>query len=194
MIVAAVPFKRLKEAKSRLSATLPPQSRTELALDLLRRTVDALRATNRIARVALVTPEVTVAHHLQMHRIEDRGELNASLQGAVEWAEGLGAASLLVVPADLPYVTPVSLERALDGCHGAPEMRIAPTQRGGTGLLLLSPPNVCPLCFGPDSYAKHIGAATSRDIEVVSIRDPAFRDLDTAEDLGKGLSASERTG
>lgn len=178
MISAAIPLKRLTEAKSRLAPALDDGQRQALALAMVRRVVRAVRASGAVQRVALVTPDTEVAERLGVEALPDRGDLNRSLQGAVTWAKD--SAALLLLPADLPLVSAEDI-RAL---AAAPGVVLARTQDGGTGALLLRPPNAVPPHFGPDSFAVHRRLAERRGLTVTHLTAPGLSyDLDTVADL-----------
>jgi 2-phospho-L-lactate guanylyltransferase len=184
MIVAAVPVKRLSEAKSRLASRLSDEERFALVLDLLRRTVAALHASGVIDRIALATSELGLAEQLGVESLPDEGGLNATLEGVADWAVRAGATSLLIVPADLPYITVDAVRAVVERDGARPGIAIASTQDGGTGLLLLTPPDVIPPSFGPPSFARHLRLAQERGVPVRRIDAEAFTfDLDTPDDL-----------
>jgi 2-phospho-L-lactate guanylyltransferase len=82
--------------------------------------------------------------------------LNAALTLAREWALGCGAQAVLVIPADLPLVTPADIAAVLDLGRGSRSVVIVPDARGeGTNALLLRPPDVINFAFGPQSFYEH---------------------------------------
>jgi 2-phospho-L-lactate/phosphoenolpyruvate guanylyltransferase len=184
MIVAAIPVKRLSEAKSRLSPSLLDHERRDLVRRLLARTVDVLHESGVIDRVALVTPEPSTAESLQVELIADSGELNDALAAAVQWALVAGARSLLIVPADLPFISAAEIRAFVDDDPALYGIAIAPTEDGGTGALLLTPPNIIPPAFGPGSYERHLALARLFGVRAERVLSDALSfDLDTPEDL-----------
>lgn len=183
MIVAVVPVKRLRDAKSRLAPSLMPDERAELAMRLAERTVEVIAATGQIARVAITTPEEWLARRLGAAWIPDAGSLNRSLQKGIAWAMAQRA-SLLIVPADLPEMEAADIQAVLAALGDDPGIVIAPTHDGGTGALLISPPDALSPSFGVGSYQRHIALARSAGIGVAEVRRGGLaRDLDTMEDL-----------
>jgi 2-phospho-L-lactate/phosphoenolpyruvate guanylyltransferase len=184
MIVAAIPVKKLSEAKSRLSIRLSSQQRTSLVLTLLERTVAAVRGSGMVARIALATPEPALADSLQTELISDPGSLNGALQNAASWATRASATQLLILPGDLPLISPGAVEALLHSAGDAPGITITATRDGGTGALLLAPPNVVPPVFGELSFQHHLDLARRKAVAVTTPSIDAFtRDLDTVEDL-----------
>jgi 2-phospho-L-lactate guanylyltransferase len=185
MIVAVIPLKRLSEAKSRLSPRLSFQERGRLVTALLRRTVGILQEVGAIDRIGVATVERELVDSLGLvDWLPDMGGLNQSLIHAASWAVGLRARSMLVLPCDLPLLEPSDIHALLASSRTEPSMSIAPTQDGGTGAILLSPPHVLAPVFGPDSFGRHIEQAQARDISVEIVTRGGFsHDLDTTEDL-----------
>jgi len=184
MIFAAIPVKKLTEAKSRLSVRLSSEQRASLVLTLLERTVEAVRGSGMVTRIALATPEPALADRLQTDLISDPGSLNGALQNATSWALRASATQLLILPGDLPLISPGAVEALLRSAREAPSITITATRDGGTGALLLAPPNVVPPVFGERSFQHHLDLARRKAVAVTTPSIDAFtRDLDTMEDL-----------
>jgi 2-phospho-L-lactate/phosphoenolpyruvate guanylyltransferase len=185
MIVAVIPVKRLSEAKSRLSSRLNSEERATLVMTLVRRTVGVLKEVDAIGRIGVATEERELVESLgAVDWLPDLGGLNASLVHAASWATGVDARSMLVVPCDLPLLEPSDIRALLDSSPTEPGLAIAPTQDGGTGALLLSPPQVLPPVFGLDSFKRHQYEAHARNIPVYTVFRPGFsHEIDTLEDL-----------
>jgi 2-phospho-L-lactate guanylyltransferase len=184
MIGAVVPVKRLSHAKSRLSSRLSPQDRAELVVDLVTRTVTILRQAGVVNRVALATSETTLAGLVGADVLPDGGSLNAALSGAAEWARGIGASALLIVPADLPLLETADVQAVVEAATAPVGVVVAPTGDGGTGALLLQPPDALVPSFGPESYRRHVDAAHRAGVPVRTVTRPGLaRELDTVADL-----------
>lgn len=194
MIVAAVPVKALEEAKSRLARYLTADERRELVAGLLRSTVAAIQGSGVVERIAVVTPQSSLAESLPVDLLPDGGSLNGALDRAVQWALELGASKLLIVPVDLPGITAAAVRELIEGDAPLYGIAIVPTMDGGTGALLLTPPNIIPPAFGPGSFARHLMLARLQGVRAEEIDSPAFAlDLDTPEDLER-LSFSPNEG
>ena len=83
------------------------------------------------------------------------GELNGALALASRAAAAAGAAAVLVIPADQPAVVPAEIEALLAVRLRRPHIVLASADDGGTGALLLAPPQAMAFAFGPDSAARH---------------------------------------
>lgn len=184
MIVALIPLKRLSEAKSRLGPRVSPPLRAAMMTEMVAGVVAALRASGVIDRILMVTPEEALAQRLGVESLPDQGDLNASLLGGVRWALEEAAERLLIVPADLPSVTPEDIRLLVAAAPDPPGISIAATTDGGTGALLLRPPDAIDPAFGPDSFCRHLALASSRGIQTTVIQRAGFSlDLDTVDDL-----------
>src|SRR5207244_10990789 len=101
-------------------------------------------------------------------------------------ATAAAAAAILILPIDLPDVTP----EAIDAVAGQfrdldrPLVAIVPDRHGrGTNALLIAPPEAIDVCFGGDSAIAHETAARAVGARLVVLGGPLALDLDTPEDL-----------
>ena len=189
-IVAVIPVGELERAKSRLGEVLDAEERRDLVIALLERTLAATTDTPRLAETLVVTPDDEVASiaraaGARVIRQADRG-LNHGLDEARSAALDDGAKALLVLPADLPGVSPAAIDAVLKTLdeERTPLVAIVPDRHGrGTNALLLSPPGVIDFAFGGDSRVAHRHAADAASIRVVELDGPLSLDIDTPEDL-----------
>lgn len=184
MIAACVPMKPLALAKSRLAPYLSGEQRASLARLLLDRTITALEDSGVVDFSAVATREPAIVDELRVTVLPDRGDLNSSLAGAIEWACETGAERLLLLPGDLPLLRPGDIRTLVNLSHSPPDVVIVQTQEGGTGALLLTPPNVIAADFGGRSFERHLALARRAGARTHSteIRGLSF-DLDTPDDL-----------
>lgn len=185
MIAAVIPVKRLSEAKSRLASRLSAAERLTLVTGLLARSVAVLQEVRAIERIALATEERTLVEGWSgVEWLPDRGGLNATLAHAVSWARTVPADSLLILPSDLPLLCAHDVRALLAAAPTGPGITIAPTRDGGTGALLLTPPNVIVPAFGPESFTRHRDAARAAGVGVSTVaRHGLAQELDTPDDL-----------
>jgi 2-phospho-L-lactate guanylyltransferase len=190
MIMALVPLKELTRAKSRLGGVLTPEERETLSLTLLDSTVAALKVSERVDRIAVVTAEREVCIERGVEWLPDTGELNSALQAAVEVVASEGAETVLIVPADLPYIEGQSIREMVDGAGDA-AIAAARTADGGTGALLMRLAEPIRPSFGPDSYKRHLALARERGLSPSEVEVPGLSfDLDTEEDLAAFRSST----
>lgn len=194
-LVAIVPLRSLEGAKSRLGGTLDAEERQALVTVLLERTVRAAVAVPAITSVLVVSPDQAVldaASAVGARPLLQVGDgLNEGLRVAAEAAAAEGATALVVLPADLPGVSAGSVASLVEAAAsriaaepGRPVVALVPDRHGeGTNALLLSPPDVIPFAFGPDSRAAHVAAARAAGALVVEVDSALAFDLDLPEDF-----------
>jgi 2-phospho-L-lactate guanylyltransferase len=184
MILAVIPVKCLNQAKSRLAPHLTEIERADLARTMAARVAWAVRDSRVVDVAAVVSPESNLARDLGVEALPDRGSLNESLREGVAWATKMAATSLLILPADLPWIVPQDVREIVEAAVDTPGIVIAPTRDGGTGALMLTPPGVLLPVFGHDSFRRHVSLAASLGIRVRPVsRDGLAFDLDTVDDL-----------
>jgi 2-phospho-L-lactate/phosphoenolpyruvate guanylyltransferase len=197
VIVALIPIGAIDGAKSRLGAVLDAEERRDLALRLASGTIRAAVATQGIDETIVVTPddevrELAFREGARPLRQRSRG-LNDGLREARDEAIAAGADAVLVLPIDIPHVSPELLGPLVAEALRAsgPLVAVVPDRHDrGTNALLLSPPDVIDFCFGGDSKSAHVEAARARGARVEVLDGPLTLDLDTPEDL---LLAQEET-
>lgn len=189
-IVAIVPVGSLERAKSRLGAVLDAEERRDLVLRLAEHTIGAAVASAEIGETLVVTPddevrELALRAGARPLRQRSRG-LNDGLREARDDAIAGGATAVLILPIDLPRVSPAAISdlisTALD--RSPPVVAIVGDRHGrGTNALLLSPPDVIDVHFGGDSHDAHEAAAAAAGATFVELDGPLTVDLDTPDDL-----------
>jgi 2-phospho-L-lactate guanylyltransferase len=188
--VAVVPVGTLDGAKSRLGETLDAEERRDLATRLLSRTLEAALATPGIDEVLVVTPDDEVrqlAARAGARPIRQRSQgLNAGLRQARDEVLAAGADALLVVPIDLPLISPEALQKVLAPLDdpARPLVVLVPDRHGrGTNALLVAPPDAIEFGFGGDSRRAHAACAADAGARFVELDGPLSLDVDTPADL-----------
>lgn len=189
---AVIPVKNLSSAKSRLAPALSAAGRVALARRLLLGTLDAAQSCSALTGVVVVSadPEVrrlAAARGLAAYPdppASDADPLNAAVALGCRRVAELGALAALVLPIDLPHVSPSVIVQFVRGVGDA-AVGVAPDRAGtGTNALLLRPPLAINPAFGPDSFARHGALARERGALPATIALPALSfDLDTPNDL-----------
>ncbi|MDQ2671369.1 MAG: 2-phospho-L-lactate guanylyltransferase, partial [Actinomycetota bacterium] len=115
---------------------------------------------------------------------ESRG-LNSALEEGRSWAISEGASSLLVLPADLPYLSASDVRILTMIPRDERAAVISPDEADeGTNALLMRPADAMPFAFGPGSYETHQRTAKERGLEVGIYKHASVsQDVDTLEDL-----------
>jgi 2-phospho-L-lactate guanylyltransferase len=102
-----------------------------------------------------------------------------------------GARSTLVIPADIPLVESVDLQRVADAAPPQGAVLVTDAAGRGTNAAWRSPANLFPLRFGNDSFLPHLAAAKATGLPCVVLDLPSMaRDVDRPEDLRELASAN----
>ena len=190
-IAAVIPVATLETAKTRLGETLDAEERHELVTRLLARTVEAALAVGTIDDVLVVSPDrevLTRSADLGARTLRQRSRgLNAGVRDGRDDAMAGGADAILVLPIDLPLVTPEAIGAVIDTLAETPGPRVClVTDRHGTGTnaLVLRPPDVIDVAFGPDSRDAHERRAADAGASFAELEgSPLTMDIDTPDDL-----------
>lgn len=187
---AIVPVKPLKRGKSRLSGVLNDEERTELNFKLLTHTLQTLKDIPQIEQVLVVSRDqkaLSLARDLGARTVQEHGSpgLNLALWRATMVAKKYSAHGVLILPADLPLLTPEDIQCLLERAQMQPVVVVVPDRhREGTNGLLVSPPGLIEYQFGPDSFQIHcqLTQATGARLEICELPSLAL-DMDIPEDL-----------
>ncbi|MBA3350742.1 MAG: 2-phospho-L-lactate guanylyltransferase [Actinobacteria bacterium] len=186
MDAGLLPVKRFSRAKRRLGAELEPAERLLVARALWE---DALELCERADFltwwVVSDDPELNAeASNRGFGAIPDGDGLNAALRRGIETVDAAGAASITVVPCDVPLARPGDLRDLLD-TGATSDVVVVPSGRdGGTNGLHLSPPDIIAPQFGPGSLQAHLTLARDRGCRCSVL--PLSRlalDIDTPADI-----------
>jgi 2-phospho-L-lactate/phosphoenolpyruvate guanylyltransferase len=185
-LVALIPIKSLALGKSRLSGALSPARRIDITEAALRRLIHTLHGVPEVDEIAVVTRDADVIEWLAGRRVRVLRESGDGLNEALREARAqLDADALLVLPADLVALTPLDVREIIALASAAERaVVIAPDRHGqGSNALLLKPPAVIDVAFGPHSFALHQSAAEHAGAPVFVYRsDTIALDLDVPED------------
>lgn len=179
-----VAIKSRSECKGRLAGFIPPEGRLALARLMLDTVLGALRDARSIDCIAVVTPERdTLPPDVLVVRDPGRG-LNAALESARAELLELGATELVVLPADLPFITAADVELLVRRGRRTGFAVACDDARRGTNGLYLALTGPFRFAFGAESCARHVEEARrmSRMPEIVRSRGLGF-DVDYDVDL-----------
>lgn len=168
-----VPVKPFAEGKSRLAPVLTEEARTVASRTFLTHVLDTVQAAGCFDHVVVVSRDqqaLTLASHYGAQVLIEQGRsLNAALEQARAYALSQGATSLLVLPADLAFLSAADVVMLCQSQPAEAGVTIARSRDGGTSALLLRPPSALPFRFGADSFARHLYEAQQRGLPVTII-------------------------
>lgn len=183
IVWALVPLKPFAVAKGRLRECLTPDERKGLVVAMARDTLGALKNAKGIERLLLVS-RAEEARGLadefgaKLLVESDGADLNAALREGIEAAREGGADQVLILPADLPFITAQAIEGLLS--DAAPPAIVASRDGDGTNAVWVSLEEEFDPAFGPGSFFRH---RNQLGIEAVQESAALAVDLDTPEDL-----------
>ena len=189
-IWAIIPVKPLLTSKSRLAQVLSAEARAELMREFLMRMLAELQQVFEWTHILLVSSDPAVAAIARRFGVlllaEERPlGLNTAVTQASHQAAAHGAAGVLILPADLPFLTAVDVRHLLAQRTGdGPMLVICSDDRGsGTNALFLSPPDAFTFQYGPGSFQKHLREGRRRRMACQIVQRPGLQfDLDTEID------------
>ena len=189
-IWAVVPVKEMAQAKQRLSVRLSQEERRALAEAMAADVLATLARVPALAGIVVVTVDPTAIRLAAEYgaRVLTEGAREGHTGAVMTAARMLareGRGGMLTIPADIPCVTEAEIETVLEAHRPAPSFTIVPAHDGrGSNAVLLSPPDVAPLCFGDDSFLPHLDSSRRCGIEPTVLRLRGIGlDLDHPADL-----------
>jgi 2-phospho-L-lactate/phosphoenolpyruvate guanylyltransferase len=187
---AIVPVKPLRRGKSRLAGALTEDERTVLNQNLLERTIKVLSELKELDQILVVSRDpqaLTIARNQGAKTVQEDGQphLNTALKRATVMAQVHSTRGVLVLPADLPLITPEDVRALIDRAVKPPVVVIAPDRHGkGTNALLMVPAGQIEYDFGEGSFQRHCERARQSGARLEVVELPSLGlDLDLPEDL-----------
>jgi len=181
---ALIPLKAVTHGKTRLASVLGEGQRAELVRTMLAQVVAAVITTPGIDRVHLLTSAADLVPRGCLH-IDDHGAgLNEAIADAARALRAEGGGQMLIVHADLPFVTPEDIA-ALVAAARNDALVAAPDWTGaGTNALVVQLARTLTTRFGAGSFAAHRAAADTARMPFLQVRRPGLAyDVDEPEQL-----------
>jgi 2-phospho-L-lactate guanylyltransferase len=187
---AVVPVKPLRLGKSRLASVLNEDERADLNRRLLLHTISTLRQIHEVHQVLVISRDPQALALARKHGARSVQEttgsqLNRALARATMVAKRNQSQGILIVPADLPLLTPQDIETIIAKAVDPPVVVISPDRRReGTNTLLVSPPGLIQYDFGNRSFNSHCERTRQMGarLEIIELPDLAL-DIDLPEDF-----------
>lgn len=187
---AIVPVKPLRRGKSRLAKVFTTEERVDLNRHLLENTLNTLKKIEEIEQVLVVSRDqaaLSLAREKGARTVQENGDpdLNIALTRATIVAKTYATKGVLVIPADLPLITPEDIYALLARGGNPPVVVVAPDRhKNGTNALLVSPTGLIEYEYGPNSFTKHCQRAQEVGARLEICELPSLElDLDMPDDL-----------
>jgi 2-phospho-L-lactate guanylyltransferase len=185
---AVIPVKGLTESKTRLSTSLQADKRRILVEALLEDVLSSIIRSKVYGIVSVISPDENVRSRILPQEVSFLKQTGVGLNRAIEQANRLAtqrhARSLTTVLADIPLVEPRDFKELLSIGTAVPRVVMAPSLKGGTNVMLTSPPGTISPSYGRWSYSKHLRLAQMRGVDAYSISNSRVSfDIDTMSDL-----------
>lgn len=185
-----VPVKPLRRSKSKLTNVLSEDERTLLNFQMYENTLKVLKEIKIPHQVLVVSKDssvLSVARNYNAKTLQEDGEsgLNLALKKAIQVIKAYNAQSILILPADLPFINKEDLEGVMNFHPDGSFMLISPDRKLiGTNLLFMSPPELIDFSFGLGSFERHVRQAQLQNA-IIEVRKFSGSDLDidSPEDL-----------
>ncbi|HEX4919927.1 MAG TPA: 2-phospho-L-lactate guanylyltransferase, partial [Candidatus Bathyarchaeia archaeon] len=156
---AVVPVKGLTESKTRLAPYLG-EKRKVLIEALLSDVLRSVTRARTFDNVLVVSPDYDVeslARSLRVSFLQQNSfGLNRGIELATDIALRENAESVTTILADIPLVEPRDFQQILNTAKSLPRVMMAPSLKGGTNVMLTSPPGIVRPTYGRWSYSKHL--------------------------------------
>jgi 2-phospho-L-lactate guanylyltransferase len=186
---AIIPVKPLLRAKSRLADVLSAEHRAALAEAMLRQVLSVVGEVGELSGVVISRdPQVlSIARDHRFRTVHEsaNSDLNPALSRATEVIKVWRGERVLILPADLPFVTADDLRTMLIMGKEARSVVIAPNHLGdGTNAMLVNPPALFPYAYGEGSLQRHSDLARAAGATVrLYHSDTISLDIDVPDDL-----------
>lgn len=191
--VIIVPVRSLAGGKTRLAGAMSPEERRALTERMLRQVVGAALESFVEPGVIVISPDPAALELAAswgervtpLRQSDEAPGLNNALTEAKRAAIEGGASTILVLPADLPLLSPADIQHLLR--RDAPVV-IAPDRHGaGTNALLVRLDGAgrdFSFLFGEGSYGRHMDEAHRLGLDAATaVAMGTSFDLDTPDDL-----------
>ncbi|MDJ0756309.1 MAG: 2-phospho-L-lactate guanylyltransferase [Ardenticatenaceae bacterium] len=182
-----IPIKHPTRGKSRLASVLSESERKQLVWKLLDHVVSAVQEVPQVDEIFLISDSDVIGHWAisnQIRWLKTPAPLNEAIQIGYSLAHEAGIDRVLVLPADLPFLTAQAVIDLLSHPH---KIVIAPDRfNEGTNALLLQGTPSFVFQFGLYSFKRHHREALKMGGHTAIFNHPAVAfDLDWPEDLAR---------
>jgi len=177
--------------KLRLASALDAQQRRRLALAMLGDVLSACQHAPLLSGVVAVVDDVEareLARAAGAQAIDDSADsgMNDAVAAGLRSVRDRGADTAIVLPGDIPLLTPRDLEALVAAAGSHTRALIVGESRDGQGTnaLLLRPTDVIAPAFGPPSVDRHLDLGRQANAHTETVKGLGLAlDVDTPADL-----------
>jgi len=193
-----IPLKAGGTVKSRLGSVLSPEKREKIGHALFMHVLDSAMNSPDAAGVIVVTSNRTAgaeARRMGAYVLHEANRgVNHAVRSATKYCIEHGAESTLVLPADLPLISPLDIKFMVDAASTKKAVVLVPSIRlDGTNALLRRPPEVIQTFFDQDSFKMHLRESLRSKIPTtLYLARSARLDIDTPRDLRLYLASGPK--
>jgi 2-phospho-L-lactate guanylyltransferase len=199
-VYVIVPIKSLDNSKIRLSSVFNSEIRKKISHLMMRDIFESLSLSKEVDQVVVISSdklalEMALEKGFSIIR-EDKDEgVNKAVFKANEYSLEMGAASTLVIPADIPLLKPSDIQHIISTASQSESALIIPSLReDGTNALFRTPPNIIETSYDKESYRTHIQLTLEKNILLFILRmRNIMLDIDTIGDIYEFMSEESQT-
>ncbi len=193
-----IPFKGVMESKSRLASGISDELRKHLVVAMLSDVIAAVNSSKKLSHLIVITSEKNIENIMPKDAtllLEDKPRgINQAIIEATEYSLGMNSEATLVIPADLPLITPQDIDAIIYEGKSKPVVILSPSLTGGTNILFRAPPQIIEPKFGRNSFQAHLKESRKMNIEPKIYSSPRVSlDLDEIEDVKKFIQYGNHT-
>lgn len=184
-----IPVKKLKDSKKRLSLVLSRAERTILVKAMFCDVVKAIRNTNCVDEILLVTPDdelIEFAKSTGISYVKENSNdgVNSAVLKGNKYFIQKNINTTIVIPADIPLIDKVCINELVN-LSKKYQVVITPSLKGdGTNILVRNPPNILETFYDKDSFHQHLAKIEENKLQFTIFRKFSLMlDIDSVEDL-----------
>jgi 2-phospho-L-lactate guanylyltransferase len=185
---AIIPVKGLLDSKGRLSRSLSSGDKQRLIIAMLKDVLTSVQESQLFSQIIVVSPDRNVGVEVNQQNAvflhQEGPGLNAGIKQSTLVAMSEKASSVAVLLADIPLVEPRDLKELYSVGNSAHKVVLSPSLKGGTNVMVRTPPDIIVPAYGRWSFSTHLRSAQKTEVSVYSVSNHRLSfDVDTAEDL-----------
>jgi 2-phospho-L-lactate guanylyltransferase len=185
---AVIPVRGFTESKTRLSGSLHGDKRRIFVEALLEDVLSSVIRSRVYGKIIVISADENVGRRARSQGVSFVKQTSVGLNRAIDQTNRLAleehALSVTTILADIPLVEPRDFKELSELGSTIQRVVMAPSLKGGTNVMLTSPPGAISPSYGRWSYSKHLRQALVNGVNVYSMSNSRVSfDIDTTSDL-----------